>query len=45
MAGAIGVVGPVEELFGLGGELRPAVAVHLVTAAREISASLVEGTP
>ncbi|QJY44538.1 IclR family transcriptional regulator [Pseudonocardia broussonetiae] len=45
VAGAIGVVGPVEELFGIGGELRAPVAVHLVAAAREISASLVVGTP
>jgi DNA-binding IclR family transcriptional regulator len=37
---ALGVVGPVEELFGLGGELRPWHAEQLVAAAREISASL-----
>lgn len=43
VAGAIGVIGPVEELYGLGGELRPVVAEHLVAAAREISASLVLG--
>ena len=43
VAGAIGVVGPVEELYGLGGELRPVVAEYLVAAAREISASLVLG--
>jgi DNA-binding IclR family transcriptional regulator len=40
---AIGVVGPVEELFGLGGELRPWLLEQMVGAAREISAALVEG--
>ena len=41
VVGAIGVVGPVEDLYGLGGELRPWLAEHLVAAAREISAALV----
>ena len=41
VVGAIGVVGPVEELYGIGGELRPWVAEQLVAAAREISAALV----
>ncbi|MCX6466853.1 MAG: IclR family transcriptional regulator [Pseudonocardiales bacterium] len=45
VAGAIGVVGPLEELFGLGGELRGWVAGHLVAAAREISTALLEGAP
>jgi DNA-binding IclR family transcriptional regulator len=39
--GAIGVVGPVEELYGIGGELRPWLAEQLVGAGREISAALV----
>jgi DNA-binding IclR family transcriptional regulator len=43
VAGAIGVVGPVEELYGIGGQLRPVVAEQLVAAAREISAQLVVG--
>ena len=37
----LGVVGPVEELYGLGGELRPSLAEQLLGAAREISAALV----
>lgn len=37
---ALGVVGPVEELFGRGGELRPWLAEQLLGAAREVSASL-----
>ena len=41
VVGAIGVVGPVEDLYGLGGELRPWLAEHLVAAAREIAAALV----
>lgn len=41
VVGALGIVGPVEELYGLGGELRPAFAAQLVAAAREISAALV----
>jgi DNA-binding IclR family transcriptional regulator len=41
VVGAIGVVGPVEELYGIGGELRPWLAEQLVAAAREISAALV----
>src|SRR5690606_24514959 len=40
---ALGVVGPVEDLYGLGGELRPWLAEQLVAAAREISAALVAG--
>ncbi|GAA1316717.1 IclR family transcriptional regulator [Pseudonocardia xinjiangensis] len=40
---AIAVVGPVEELFGLGGELRPWMLEQMVGAAREISAALMEG--
>ncbi|MDN5749392.1 MAG: IclR family transcriptional regulator, partial [Pseudonocardia sp.] len=43
VTGALGVVGPVEELYGIGGELRPLLAAQLVAAAREISASLVGG--
>jgi DNA-binding IclR family transcriptional regulator len=43
VAGALGVVGPVEELFGLGGELRPVLAEQLLGATREISAALVVG--
>ena len=41
VVGAIGVVGPVEELYGIGGELRPWLAEQLVAAAREVSAALV----
>ncbi|WP_300017668.1 IclR family transcriptional regulator [Pseudonocardia sp.] len=40
VAGAIGVVGPVEELYGIGGLLRPVLAEQLLAAAREISAQL-----
>ncbi|WP_232663189.1 IclR family transcriptional regulator [Pseudonocardia sp. TRM90224] len=40
VVGAIGVAGPVEELFGLGGELRPKLAEQLLGASREISAVL-----
>ena len=43
VAGALGVAGPVEELFGVGGELRPRTAEQLLAAAREISASLAVG--
>jgi DNA-binding IclR family transcriptional regulator len=43
VVGAIGVVGPVEELYGIGGELRPWLAERLVGAAREISGALVVG--
>ncbi len=43
VVGALGVVGPIEELYGLGGELRPVLAEQLVGAAREISADLVVG--
>jgi DNA-binding IclR family transcriptional regulator len=42
VVGALGVVGPVEELFGVGGELRPRLAEYLLGAAREVSASLME---
>jgi DNA-binding IclR family transcriptional regulator len=45
VAGAVGIVGPVEELYGIGGNLRPVLAAHLVAAAREISASLLAGAP
>jgi hypothetical protein len=38
---ALGVVGPIEELYGIGGELRPWLAEQLVAAAREVSAALV----
>jgi DNA-binding IclR family transcriptional regulator len=41
---ALGVEGPVEELFGLGGELRPLLAEQLLGAAREVSTALL-GTP
>lgn len=40
VVGALGMVGPVEELFGLGGELRPRLAEQLLGAAREVSAAL-----
>ena len=43
VVGALGVVGPVEELYGVGGELRPWLGEQLVGAAREISAALVVG--
>jgi DNA-binding IclR family transcriptional regulator len=42
VVGALGVIGPVEELFGVGGELRRRYAKPLVGMAREISASLLE---
>ncbi|OLT05819.1 hypothetical protein BJF90_02460 [Pseudonocardia sp. CNS-004] len=41
VVGALAVVGPVEDLYGIGGELRPWLAEQLVAAAREISAALV----
>ena len=41
VVGAIGVLGPIEELYGFGGEMRPWLAEQLVAAAREISAALV----
>ncbi|OLT09757.1 hypothetical protein BJF78_05895 [Pseudonocardia sp. CNS-139] len=41
VVGALGVVGPIEELYGIGAVLRPHLAEHLVAAAREISADLV----
>jgi DNA-binding IclR family transcriptional regulator len=40
---ALGVVGPVEDLFGVGGELRPRTAEQLAGAAHEISRSLAVG--
>jgi DNA-binding IclR family transcriptional regulator len=43
VVGALAVAGPVEELYGVGGELRRATADRLATAGREISASLVVG--
>lgn len=45
VAGALAVVGPVEELFGVGGELRPWVAEPLVAAGREIGTELLAGAP
>jgi len=45
VAGALAVVGRVEELLGVGGELRPWVAEPLVAAGREISTELVAGVP
>jgi DNA-binding IclR family transcriptional regulator len=41
VVGGVAIVGPIEELYGLGGELRPPLAEQLVGAAREISADLV----
>jgi DNA-binding IclR family transcriptional regulator len=41
VVGALAVAGPVEELYGIGGELRPVLAEQLVNAAREISGALV----
>jgi hypothetical protein len=38
----LGVLGPVEELFGVGGELRRPIAEALVADARAISAALVD---
>ena len=38
--GAIGMAGRVEELFGVGGELRPKLAGQLMNASREISVAL-----
>ncbi len=40
VVGALGLSGPVEELFGLGGELRPKLAEQLLGASREISMEL-----
>lgn len=40
VVGALGVVGPVEELFGVGGELRPKLAELLLNATREVSVAL-----
>jgi DNA-binding IclR family transcriptional regulator len=42
VVGALGVLGPVEELFGVGGELRRPIAEALVADARAISAALVD---
>ncbi len=44
VVGALGVVGPLEELFGLGGELRARPAECLLGAAAEVSAELVAGS-
>ena len=40
VVGALGLAGPVEELFGVGGELRPTLAEQLLGASREISVAL-----
>lgn len=40
VVGALGVVGPAEELFALGGVPRPALVEQLLAAAREVSAQL-----
>lgn len=40
VVGALGLAGPVEELFGVGGELRPKLAEQLLGASREISVAL-----
>ncbi|MBN9101307.1 MULTISPECIES: IclR family transcriptional regulator [unclassified Pseudonocardia] len=40
VVGALGLVGPAEELFGVGGELRPRLAEQLLGASREISVAL-----
>ena len=42
VVGALGVLGPVEELFGVGGELRRPIADQLVADAREVSAALLQ---
>jgi DNA-binding IclR family transcriptional regulator len=42
VVGALGMCGPTEELFGVGGELRRQQADALITASREISAGLLE---
>jgi DNA-binding IclR family transcriptional regulator len=44
VVGALGVAGAVEELFGVGGDLRPRTLDQLLGASREISGSLV-GAP
>jgi hypothetical protein len=41
VVGALAVVGEVEGLFGVGGELRKGTAEQLLAAAREISQTLV----
>lgn len=43
VVGALAVVGEVESLFGVGGELRKGTAEQLLAAAREISQTLVVG--
>jgi DNA-binding IclR family transcriptional regulator len=40
VVGALGIEGPVEELFGGGGDLRPRLTEQLVAATREVSATL-----
>jgi hypothetical protein len=40
VVGALGVEGPVEELFGVGGNPAPRLVDQLANAAREISAGL-----
>ncbi len=42
VVGALGLVGPVEELFGIGGELRRPLAEQLLAVAREVSAALLQ---
>jgi DNA-binding IclR family transcriptional regulator len=42
VVGALSVLGPVEELFGVGGELRRPVAEQLVADAREVSGALLQ---
>lgn len=41
VVGALGVAGPVEELYGLGGTLRPGLAEELLGAAHAVGQSLV----
>jgi DNA-binding IclR family transcriptional regulator len=40
VVGALAMAGPVEELFGIGGDLRPHLATELLAASREISTAL-----
>jgi len=42
VVGALGVTGPVDELFGVGGKLRRPHAEQLVLASREVSGALLE---
>jgi DNA-binding IclR family transcriptional regulator len=42
VVGALSVLGPVEELFGVGGELRRPIAEQLVADAREVSGALLQ---